>query len=281
MNPYTTYNNIRIPGIAEWGAFYDEDSDSIALMLKPEFHDQWIPADSHMSALYEGNARIYLTPSRKCYGANDVITMDDNKDYVTWPILHDAEWLNFKRMPTFGFPMDTIPCYSETDIELLEEQICRQRYTPQLVSPDQIQHEVAVAQAEAAMRPSLIPAEETKAKKKKNSIHININNTATNTAAKPKKHTSATAMVVPVPPDPIPSAPPMPSLPPAVVQTMIQHAIMTNAICPLTDVFIKDQQPHMIAVTSCGHVFYKPAIKKWIFRDPTCPCCQTYCQVHE
>ncbi len=267
-----------IPNIAEWGAFYDEETQGVALMLKPDSHDHWIPADSHMSAIYEGNTRIYLTSSRKRYGENDVMTMDDNKNCLTWPMLDAMEWLNFKRMPTFGFPMDTIPCYSQPDIELLEDQIYKQRYTPQLVSADQIQREVFAAQAEEDMRPSLIPAEETKIKKKKNSIHININNTATN--ASPGK-SKKTAMVVPVSPDPIPSAPPMPSLPPAVVQTMIQHAIMTNATCPLTELSLQTQQPHMIAVTSCGHVFYKPAIKKWLFRDANCPCCQVYCQLHE
>lgn len=236
----------------------------------------WVPADANMTDIYNGAVRIY-----RCSDTGELLTTTATNRVIMWPILDHDEWDKFTVIPVKFIEYDKIPAYTMAEIERIEEQYYPKSEIPQLVSPDQIQQEILAAQAEAAMYPSLIPAEETKPKKKKNSIHINITNTATNTAPKPKKSTPATAMVVPVPPDPIPSAPPMPSLPPAVVQTMIHHAIMTNATCPLTDVFIKDQQPHMIAVTSCGHVFYKPAIKKWIFRDPTCPCCQTYCQVHE
>lgn len=268
-----------IPNISEWGAFYDEETQSVALMLQPELYkeniERWIPAESFMDDIYEGGAvRIY-----RCAETGHIITMDDDKRYIIWPILSAAEWLLFRRMPTFGFPMDTIPCYSQSDIERMEEYICMQRYTPQLVTDQQVQQETVEAHREISV-PVPVPAPSPSISKKDKSIHINIRNVATTGKSK-KSSAPAAAMVVPVPPDPIPSAPPMPSLPPAVVQTMIHHAIMTNATCPLTDVFIKDQQPHMIAVTSCGHVFYKPAIKKWIFRDPTCPCCQTYCQVHE
>jgi hypothetical protein len=277
MNPLITYNPMPAPNIAEWGAFYDEETQCIALMLQPELYkenvEQWIPAESFMDDIYEGGAvRIY-----RCAETGHIITMDDDKRYIIWPILSAAEWLNFRRWPAFGFPMDTIQCYSQEDIERMEEYICTQRYTPQLVTDQQVQQETVEAHREIPT-PSLSPSPSIS--KKDKSIHINIRNLASTGKSK-KSSAPAAAMVVPVPPDPIPSAPPMPSLPPAVVQTMIQHAIMTNATCPLTELSLQTQQPHMIAVTSCGHVFYKPAIKKWLFRDANCPCCQVYCQLHE
>lgn len=291
MDQPITYSNTRSPGyFIECGSVYDPKTKCVILAYRKEHtNDKWTPADIHMSAVSNGCARIYLCPTwttYSSYSGNDIITMDDNNNFARWPFINNPEWdwplerSLFTRWPTYGFPMHMIPCYSDTDIYLLEEQICKQRNTPQLISEEQIQQEILAAQAEAAeeaMRPSLIPAEETKIKKKKKSIHININNVATNGAER-------TAAVPLSTPQPMPSAPPLappPTLPPLIIQTMIQNAIATNAICPLTDMPIQSQQSHMIAVTSCGHVFYKPAIKKWLFRDPTCPCCQTYCQVQE
>lgn len=61
-------------------------------------------------------------------------------------------------------------------------------------------------------------------------------------------------------------------LPPHVIRLLIDHAIQTNALCPITmDPILAETA----AVTPCGHVFDRTALETWYAEHNTCPECRS------
>jgi hypothetical protein len=81
----------------------------------------------------------------------------------------------------------------------------------------------------------------------------------------------------------VPSAPPAeeqsstststsPSLPHHVAAIVLDSAVTTHAICPIS---MEPIQQTGFSVTGCGHVFKTTALRRWITEHRTCPECRT------
>ena len=70
----------------------------------------------------------------------------------------------------------------------------------------------------------------------------------------------------------VPTNPKRQLLPPHVMRLVIDHAIQTSALCPIT---MEPILAETAAVTPCGHVFDKTALETWYADHDTCPECRS------
>jgi hypothetical protein len=67
-----------------------------------------------------------------------------------------------------------------------------------------------------------------------------------------------------------------PSLPPHIVQILLEKAEAEETLCPIT------ASPITVAsgvVTSCGHIFDREGIETWFEQADTCPDCRSPCRI--
>ena len=69
---------------------------------------------------------------------------------------------------------------------------------------------------------------------------------------------------------PVPVIPVTPALPPHVTRILLERAVAEGAECPITG----DPLTMAATVTSCGHIFDKEAIAKWLASNKNCPECR-------
>ena len=62
------------------------------------------------------------------------------------------------------------------------------------------------------------------------------------------------------------------NLPPHVMRLVVEHAIQSHALCPIT---MEPIQKETAAVTPCGHVFDRTALETWYADHDTCPECRS------
>ena len=68
--------------------------------------------------------------------------------------------------------------------------------------------------------------------------------------------------------------PALPAFPAHLVSPVLEAAVAERKTCPIT---MEPIQKMGAAITSCGHIFQKEAIQKWLTSHETCPECRQRC----